>query len=289
MPISTDLNVTPYYDDYDEDKKYHKVLFRPSVPVQARELTQLQTILQNQVERFGEHVFKEGTIVKGASFTDSNIKFAKLNDANTSASQLVMSEFDDTHVVTSSNLIAQVFERKAGFESTNPDLNTIFFQYVNSGNNAGTEEVAFSAGQTLDVYSTNTTIDSVTLTSNTGTAYSNADTITFSSTYGSNGSANLTTNSTGGIVGTSINNTAAKGFSFKITDLPTVANIVTSTGSNANLELFTVSLTQKNIVTIANTSFNDATANTDFLTLGTGKRFQINHGVIFQKGHFAQV
>ena len=289
MPINTDLNVTPYYDDYDEDKKYHKVLFRPSVPVQARELTQLQTILQNQVERFGEHMFKEGTIVKGASFMDEDIKFAKLNDANTSLGALVMSEFDNTHVVTSSNLIAQVFERKAGFESTNPDLNTIFFNYVNSGNNAGTEEVAFSAGQTLDVYSTNATIDTVTLTSNTGSGYSNADTITFSSTYGSNGSANLTTNSTGGIIGTSINNTAAKGFSFKITDIPTVANIVTSTGSSANLELFTVSLTKKNIVTIANTSFNDATGNTDFLTLGAAKRFDINDGVIFQKGHFTQV
>ena len=132
MPINTDLNVTPYYDDYDEDKKYHRVLFRPSVPVQARELTQLQTILQNQVERFGEHMFKDGTIVKGASFFDENIKFAKLNDANTSLGQLVMSEFDSTHVVTSSNLIAQVFERKSGFESTNPDLNTIFFQYLNS-------------------------------------------------------------------------------------------------------------------------------------------------------------
>ena len=100
MPINTDLNVTPYYDDYDEDKKYHRVLFRPSVPVQARELTQLQTILQNQVERFGEHMFKDGTIVKGAQFTDTNVKFAKLNDANTSLSQLVMSEFADTHVVT---------------------------------------------------------------------------------------------------------------------------------------------------------------------------------------------
>jgi len=84
MPINTDLNVTPYFDDYDEDKKFHKVLFRPSVPIQARELTQLQTILQNQVERFGEHIFKDGSIVKGTSITEQDIYFAKLNDANTS-------------------------------------------------------------------------------------------------------------------------------------------------------------------------------------------------------------
>jgi len=289
MPINTDLNVTPYFDDYDEDKKFHKVLFRPSVPIQARELTQLQTILQNQVERFGEHMFKEGTIVKGASFTDQDIKFAKLNDANTSLGQLIMSDFTDTHVVTSANLIGQVFESKSGFESTNPDLNRIFFQYVNAGNNAGTEQTSFSAGQTLDVYSTNTTVATVTLTSNTGSSYSNADTITFSSTYGTNASANLTTNSTGGIISTSFNNTASQGVSFKITDLPSVANIVTSTGSNANLELFVVSLTKKNIVTVANTTFNDVTGNTDFLTLGDAKRFEINDGVIFQKGHFSQL
>ena len=73
MPIKTDLNVTPYFDDFDEDKKFHRVLFRPSVPVQARELTQLQTILQNQVERFGDHVFKEGTIVKARNSLRSAI------------------------------------------------------------------------------------------------------------------------------------------------------------------------------------------------------------------------
>ena len=130
MPINTDLNVTPYFDDYDEDKKFHRVLFRPSVPVQARELTQLQTILQNQVERFGEHMFKEGTIIKGCNFTDTVINYAKLNDANTSSTALVMSEFGDTYVRNSSNLIAQVLETSSGFEATNPDLNTIYFTYV---------------------------------------------------------------------------------------------------------------------------------------------------------------
>jgi hypothetical protein len=200
-----------------------------------------------------------------------------------------MSEFTDTHVTTSANLIGQVFESKSGFESTNPDLNIIFFHYVNAGNNAGTEQTLFSAGQTLDVYATNTSVATVTLTSNTGSSYSNADTITFSSTYGTNALANLTTNSTGGIVGTSFNNTASQGVSFKITDVPSVANIVTSTGSNANLELFAVSLTKKNIVTIANTAFNDGSGNTDFLTLGNAKRFEVSDGVIFQKGHFSQI
>ena len=57
MSIETDLNISPYYDDYDENKDYHRMLFRPAVPLQARELTQLQTILQQQIERFGKFQF----------------------------------------------------------------------------------------------------------------------------------------------------------------------------------------------------------------------------------------
>ena len=45
------FNVNPYYDDYDEDKQFLRVLFRPGFGLQARELTQVQTILQTQVQR----------------------------------------------------------------------------------------------------------------------------------------------------------------------------------------------------------------------------------------------
>ena len=47
--IVTDLNVDPYYDDFDETKNFHRILFRPGAAVQARELTQSQTITQNQI------------------------------------------------------------------------------------------------------------------------------------------------------------------------------------------------------------------------------------------------
>ena len=39
VSISTDLNVDPYYDDYNEEKNFHQILFRPGLAVQARELT----------------------------------------------------------------------------------------------------------------------------------------------------------------------------------------------------------------------------------------------------------
>ena len=63
MPARTDFNVAPYWDTFDIDNDFYRVLFRPGFAVQARELTTLQTILQNQIEQFGNHFFKEGTIV----------------------------------------------------------------------------------------------------------------------------------------------------------------------------------------------------------------------------------
>ena len=57
--MATNFNVTPYYDDFDATKNFHRVLFRPGYAIQARELTQLQTILQNQVTQFINHVFKD--------------------------------------------------------------------------------------------------------------------------------------------------------------------------------------------------------------------------------------
>ena len=63
MPQQTNLNVSPYFDDYDPSDDFYRVLFKPGVPVQARELTTLQSILQNQIEKFGQHFFKEGSKV----------------------------------------------------------------------------------------------------------------------------------------------------------------------------------------------------------------------------------
>jgi len=75
MSQETNLNVAPYFDDYNEpviggkDNNYYKVLFKPGYPVQARELTTLQSILQNQVEQFGNHFFKEGAKVIPGNLT----------------------------------------------------------------------------------------------------------------------------------------------------------------------------------------------------------------------------
>ena len=79
MPQKTNLNISPYYDDFNADDNFYKVLFRPGRPVQARELTTLQSILQNQVESFGDHMFKEGTmVIPGSVLYDSQYFSVKI-------------------------------------------------------------------------------------------------------------------------------------------------------------------------------------------------------------------
>ena len=81
MPQQTNLNVAPYFDDFDSANDFHKVLFKPGFPVQARELSTLQSILQDQVESFGSHMFKEGSmVIPGNISYDSEYHSIKLND-----------------------------------------------------------------------------------------------------------------------------------------------------------------------------------------------------------------
>ena len=72
MPQNTNLNVSPYFDDFDSSKNFNRVLFKPGSPIQARELTTLQSILQGQIEKFGKHIFKEGSMVIPGVFKYDN-------------------------------------------------------------------------------------------------------------------------------------------------------------------------------------------------------------------------
>ena len=99
MPAKTDFNVTPYWDDFSDTDNFYRILFRPGFAVQARELTQLQTILQNQIEQFGNHVFKEGTIVIPGSVGYDDKYFAvRLRASSTAIGSGTVSDYLDQYV-----------------------------------------------------------------------------------------------------------------------------------------------------------------------------------------------
>ena len=167
MPINRDLNVAPYFDDFDITKQFHRVLFKPSYAVQARELIQMQTMLQNQIEQFGDNIFKEGSIIKGCNFTElSDLSYVKLTDVvGFDPTQYV--GFTDTITISGIDYVrdntyelegvvtgvrATVVAATRGFETRNPDLNTFFINYITTsvGDNAGNK--VFQAGERLRIY-----------------------------------------------------------------------------------------------------------------------------------------
>ena len=99
MPLITNFNVNPYFDDFDEDKKFLRILFKPGYAVQARELTQIQSILQKQVERFGNNIFINGRFVYGGRTHAQNCISLKL-DSTYNSSSIVASNFSGTTIYT---------------------------------------------------------------------------------------------------------------------------------------------------------------------------------------------
>ena len=99
MPISTNFNVNPYYDDYDEDKKFLRLLYKPGYAVQARELTQAQTLLQKQVERFGNHIFKNGSIVTGGQVFLQDVTYMNL-ESQYATTDIVAADFTDKIILS---------------------------------------------------------------------------------------------------------------------------------------------------------------------------------------------
>lgn len=98
--LETNLNQSPYFDDYSEEKNFHRILFRPGYAVQARELTQIQSILQNQIERFGDEFLDNGTIINGCSVDPEKWSFVKLKDRNpTTENPILLGSFFDNDAV----------------------------------------------------------------------------------------------------------------------------------------------------------------------------------------------
>lgn len=146
--LSTDFNVSPYYDDYDESKYYYRILYKPGYAVQARELTQMQTILQKQIDRFGKHIFRDGSIVLPGQFNiETTIPYVKIKDLD-SASQAVEIENYKSYVVTgqTTGITAKIEEVVDGFETTD-NSKTIYVSYL-TGSTDGSTSV-FQPGEIL--------------------------------------------------------------------------------------------------------------------------------------------
>jgi len=137
--MALNFNTNPYYDDFDSTNNYHRILFRPGYAVQARELTQLQTQIQDQIDRFGKHVFTNGSIVTGgARLFDNNLLSIKLASTYSGTTVNLQNFVGKTITGATSGTIAIV---KSVADITATDPKTILVKII-----SGTE---FTAGENI--------------------------------------------------------------------------------------------------------------------------------------------
>ena len=144
MPISTNTNVKPYYDDFDPDKNFYKVMFKPGFPVQARELTTSQSILQDQIEKLAGVFLKEGDSVSAGDFTVSlSASYVRLGSLTQGATANSFVGYTLTGVT--SGVKAYV---NFATENTEEDDPTLYVNYESDGVNS--ETPTFLEGETLE-------------------------------------------------------------------------------------------------------------------------------------------
>ncbi len=168
--MTINFNVNPYYDDYTEDDKFLRVLFRPGYAVQARELTQAQTILQKQVSRLGDHIFKNGSmVIPGNINVDNKVHFAKLEDLYQGVSvKSYLTQFRDKVITgTISGLKAVVIDTSecACVLADEKEIATLYYKIEGTGDDDETKR--FVPGEQLIAYEAdNSTTTNYRLTTN---------------------------------------------------------------------------------------------------------------------------
>lgn len=179
MPnLETDLSASPYFDDFTVSKNYYQILFKPSVAVQTREINQLQTTLQDQIDKFGRSIYKDGSVIEGCAFSyDNNYTYVKIKDNYTNNYAISsIADFTNQYVTNPNGLKALVINTVGGYESQDPDLNTLYIKYLNSANfpNGATQQT-FTNTEILTITSSaNVLIGNVTVATvnnSTGTGY----------------------------------------------------------------------------------------------------------------------
>jgi hypothetical protein len=162
MPQSTNLNTPPYFEDFNSDDNFHKVLFRPGFPLQARELTTLKSILKYQIEKFGSSIYKDGAmVIPGQVGYDLKYNALLIEDEyfGIQSNALVSNKnTDGTPVIVGKTIRGNTSGVKAKIvnvlssDQSERGKTTLYVKYINAGNTdsvTGTQYTIFQDDEIL--------------------------------------------------------------------------------------------------------------------------------------------
>ena len=132
--MALNFNTSPYFDDFDPTDNYHRILFKPGRAIQARELSQSQTILQNQISEFASAIYSQNTPISGGKITTNlNCDYIKLNrtlyGADIDISELVGKIITNSTGIISATIIAVSFDSSVVDSSSVSDPPTLILSY----------------------------------------------------------------------------------------------------------------------------------------------------------------
>ena len=175
MTLETNLSRSPYFDTFTANSGHQQVLFRPAVAVQTRELNEMQSIQQDQIDKFGRQIFIDGSVVEGCQLSfDNSYAYVKLTDQYSNGSVYGnVSEFLNLKAINSANVVATIYNVASGSVSKSPDLNTLYVKYNLSSDDG--EQGTFLDDEVLNLYTaSNNFVGSIVVANSSISGTSNA-------------------------------------------------------------------------------------------------------------------
>lgn len=273
-PGGIDLDTSPYFDDYDEDRKFVRILYRPGRAVQARELTQSQSLQQVQTKRFAEYFFKQGALVDGCEQNlDLNLNFVKLQ-----------TNYNGSAVAVANLLSKIVYGANSGIKAycglvtdiDGDDPKTLFISYATNGTQVLTVNVA-----------------PTTLTSGNTITFSTGNTATIEAFYTDpiSGAIKIfVSNTTGTLTATTANTVLSTGAT-QVINVTNVSNQSANTSFANSETIFTANTTSRVYAMAAATNavrnvVDEGLATEQIYTYGS--KITVSEGVVYVADHFVK-
>ena len=268
--INVNLNQSPYFDDFEDNKNFHQVLYKAALPVQARELTQEQSILRNQIKKFGDHVFQNGSKVTGGELVlNLEYEYVKLQ-AQYNNTDITASTFADKTIVGSTSGTKALVLNTSAIDSVTGDPNTVFVKYI-------TGDSVTDSIQGIDITEDENGHAG-------GTGYTTTPTVTITGGVGTGGAAVAVINDSGVIIGINVTN---KGSGY--TSAPSIS-IAGGGGSGATA---TATISTASVFTagerISATDLSISAMAASSSATGKGSAISIDIGVFYINGNFINV
>jgi len=172
--MTIDFNIEPYFDDFDETKKFYRILFKPEYAVQARELNQLQTQIQNQIQKFGDNIFADGSVVlNGQRFFENSLKSLKI-ESKYSGTTIDFASFEGKTIIGETSETQAIVKIVEAATSDDP---ITFIIKVTSGDGFEQGENVYYTDDSVDIFATisatNAINDAMVFSINEGVFYVN--------------------------------------------------------------------------------------------------------------------